>query len=199
MKNTLIISPHGDDECLSTFTYLLKSKDNQINLYVIYQAVNEQKRIDTIKKISVDFEFTYDIAFPGFDSRMDKLSMQEIVSYYDNQINKKEWDEIIIPSKSFHQDHQICNNACIATLRRNKISSIYISEHPFHISYFTTNFTSNKYIPFNNIDEKITYLNRYKPYIKDDDVEMMKQLNKFRGNQIGYKYAEAFEVIREIN
>lgn len=191
-----ILSVHGDDEMLSSFTYLLKSMRNEINLHIIYQAVNDD-RIKIINKISEDFRFTYEIAFPGWDSKMDKLYMKDIISYYDNKINS--FDEIIIPSKSFHQDHKICHDACIAALRRNNYSSILISEHPFHISYFTTDFVPNKYISFEDIDMKIKYLEMYKPYLKQEDINMVYSLNVFRGNQIGERYAESFQVVREIS
>lgn len=198
-KNVLIVSPHADDEILSSWSYLQLSKNEEINLAIIFQAVNEDDRIEVIDKIAKDMNFLYHIAFPGWDSKMDKLNISDIVSYYDDKINRMEWDEIIIPSQSFHQDHRICNNCCVAALRRNKNSSIYISEHPFHISYFTTDFTPNKYISFSNMKEKKKYLEMYKPYIKDDDIENMEQLNKFRGQQINKEYAESFQIIREVS
>jgi len=197
MKSVCIISPHGDDEILSSWNYLLLSKNKKINLHIIYQAVDQGDRINVISKISREMNFTYSIPFKGWDARMDKLDIKDIVSYYDKKIN--EYDDIIIPSKSFHQDHQIAHKACLSALRRNKTSSIYISEHPFHISYFTTSYIPNKYISFNDIEEKKKYLKMYKPYIKKDDIEAMEELNKFRGQQINRPYAETFQIIREVS
>lgn len=197
MKDVLIVAPHGDDEILSSWTYLLLSKNNVINLKILYQCVNEKDRVKVIDTISKEMNFTYDLAFPGWDAKMDKLNMKDVVSYYDNKLTE-EYDVIIIPSKSFHQDHKICHEACIAALRRNHTSSILISEHPFIISQFTDNYIPNKYEYFNNIDNKINCLEMYKPYIKDEDIEITRKLNIFRGQQINKSYAETFQIIREV-
>lgn len=198
MKNVLIISPHGDDEVLSTWTYLLLSKNRVINLTVIYQAVNEKERIDIIDKVSNDMVFNYYIAFPGWDSKMDKVNMNDIVSYYDKKITN-DYDIIIIPSKSFHQDHIIAHEACIAALRRNTCSSILITEHPFIISQVIDNYTPNKYMRFHSIEPKIRYLKLYDPYLKKEDIDITVKLNTFRGQQINKKYAETFQIIRDIS
>lgn len=197
MKNVLIISPHADDEILSSWTYLLLSRDNKISLRIIYQAIDEDDRVDIVKRMSDDFNFEFEILWPGWDAFMDKLPKNEVVDMYDAFVTDF-YDEIIVPSKSFHQDHIIANESVFASLRRNLKSSILISEHPFHISYFMNNYVANRYIPFIEMEEKIKYLKMYIPYIKEDDIESMIQLNSFRGNQIGKKYAETFQVIREI-
>lgn len=197
MKNILIISPHGDDEVLGSFVYLFKAKNKEIKLHIIYQAINELLRKRIVNRISKEFNFTYDIAFPGFDSKMDTLNANEIVSYYDKKIN--DFDEIIIPSRSFHKDHKIAYDSVISALRRNYHSSIKISEHPFIISQLTNEYNPNEYISFNDIKEKIKYLEMYKPYIKQEDINIVIELNEFRGRQINCNYAETFQIIRKVN
>jgi len=197
MKKVLIVSPHADDEILSSWTYLLLSKKQKISLHIIYQAINDNDdRMYLVNDLSKEMKFTYDIAFMGYDSIMDTLKMKDIVSYYDDKING--YDEIIIPSLSFHQDHYIANKACISALRRNNESSILIAEHPFNISYLITDFNPNRYIVFDDIEEKVECLNRYVPYLKKQDIETSLKLNCFRGQQIGNEYAETFQIIREI-
>jgi hypothetical protein len=197
MKNVLIVSPHADDEILSSWTYLLLSREKRINLHIIYQAINEgDARLTLVDQLSNTMKFSYDIAFEGYDAIMDKLCMMDVVSYYDKKIDG--YDEVIIPSRSFHQDHYIANRACISALRRNNKSSILMSEHPFNISYFVTSFHPNRYVSFRNIDEKIYWLKKYKPYLKQQDIDTSIKLNSFRGEQIEENYAETFEIVREI-
>lgn len=196
-KSVLIISPHGDDEIISSWTSLLLSKNKKINLHIIFQAVNEENRLSIIDKISKEMNFTYDVAFPGFDAKMDELNMREIVSYYDTKIGNV-YDTIIIPSKSFHKDHKIAHEACIAALRRNTKSSILKAEHPFIISQITDDFTPNLYMPFNDIKDKIKYLGYYKQFLRSEDMDITFKLNAFRGQQINKNYAETFQIIRKI-
>lgn len=197
MKNVLIVSPHADDEILSSWTYLLLSRKEEVKLHIIYQAINEgDARITLVEQISKAMKFSYDVAFKGYDAIMDELRMMDVVSYYDEKIQG--YDEVIIPSSSFHQDHYIANRACISALRRNNESSILIAEHPFNISYLITKFNPNRYVPFDDIDEKIYWLEKYKPYLKQQDIDTSIKLNSFRGEQIGKEYAETFEIVREI-
>lgn len=196
MKKVLIISPHADDEVLSSWTYLVSSKNHNISLHIIYQAVNEEERIEIIKELSDNMNFTYSIPWKGWDSKMDRIGMREIISYYDKVLNN--YDEIIIPCLSFHQDHRIAHRACLSALRRNNTSSIMVSEHPFNISYFIGEYNPNRYVAFNNIDEKVKCLEKYMPYLKRNDIDTMIKLNSFRGMQIDKSYAETFQVIREL-
>lgn len=206
MKKVLLISPHADDEILSCWTYLEMSRKEKIDLSISYQAIGTKKsedeflqyynRISTINFLADNFKFKWNHLYLGYDSIMDKLFKREIINKYDKILNES-YNEILIPYRSPHQDHQIAHDCVIASLRRNLKSDIIIYEHHNQLAFVENKFFPTRFIPFDN-DEKVKWMMEYKPYIKPEDFTAQKTLNRLRGSQIGHEYAEAFQVLREV-
>jgi len=211
----LIVSPHADDEVFGCFNYLLKSKRKHINLHVAYQAIGVKwqsrmlqlpkesfnERIKAVEKMCFEYDFSISIMFRDKDSLMDSINTREVVQKYEKLFNQESWNTIIIPCKTFHHDHTIANQCSMAALRRNYHSSIYVYEYIYPHGFDNT-FTPNKFIPLNQMEmeEKVGCLRTiYSDFINDEhDIKSIRFLNATRGVQINREYAEAFQVIREV-
>jgi len=118
----------------------------------------------------------------------------ETISKIEEVIKEIEPDRIYTHSpKDFHQDHR---NAALATFSASRrISEILSYESPFT----QPSFTPQMYVEITNtINLKILALKKFhsqrnKTFLR---IDAIKGLAKFRGYQVGVKYAEAFEIIR---
>jgi LmbE family N-acetylglucosaminyl deacetylase len=96
-----------------------------------------------------------------------------------------------------HQDHQAVSLATFAAARKNNVSVLMYEQ--LTLGGITPNsFNSHVYVDISNVlDTKISSVKSYK-FLSDNDIDAIISLARFRGNQIGVKYAECFEVCKII-
>ena len=96
-----------------------------------------------------------------------------------------------------HQDHKAIASATFSAARRNDVSVLLYEQLTLGgITPFS--FKNHVYVDISNVIEtKIKSVRAYK-FLSDGDIEAVYSLARFRGNQIGVKYAECFEVCKAI-
>tara|TARA_B100001123_G_scaffold376632_1_gene443434 strand:- start:1033 stop:1713 length:681 start_codon:yes stop_codon:yes gene_type:complete len=212
MKNkqkVLVISPHADDAEVSmggTIKKLTK-EGHSVKLLVCIipnehrdgSADNEKGELrklaqeNTAKDLNVELEILdldpYTFAFN-----------RDLVKLLDEKIQEFSPDVIFTQwNHDSHQDHQAVSNATFAATRKNDITVLMYEQltlggiTPYH-------FKSHIYVDISDsINDKLESVERYIPdTLHHKDLEAVKSLARFRGNQIGVEYAECFEVCKVI-
>ena len=97
-----------------------------------------------------------------------------------------------------HQDHKAVAHSTFAAARKNNIS-VMMYEQLTLGGITPHSFSSQVYIDItDSIDKKIESIKCYE-FISDADIDAIYSLARFRGNQIGVKYAECFEICKIIS
>ncbi len=129
-----------------------------------------------------------------FDRKM-TTALDEIISEFDPQIIFTHWIH------DSHNDHQVVSNATIAATRKNTCS-VYMYEQTIPGGITPFSFRAQKYIDISDfIEEKTRSLEAHisqKSKYGEWWLYGVKGRAQYRGFQIQKKYAEAFEVIKDI-
>jgi len=215
----MVISPHPDDETLGCGATLLKHKKNKDKVFwlnVTKAGINSgystkflKKREIEIKKVRNNYKFDGYINLNFPTKFLDQIPKSNLIDSFNLYINKIKPDKIFIPSNSdIHSDHKIVFSICqnfTKSFRYPFIKKILAYET---ISETNFNFTNrNQFNPnvFEDvtsfIDKKIIIMKIYKSELKKHpfprSIDSIKSLGILRGSQAGFKYAEAFELIKE--
>jgi len=146
----------------------------------------------------------------GADVKFMRIPVEEMV--FNRTLVKKIDQEIknFGPDMAFihwihdsHQDHQALSHSCIAAFRKNKCS-LYMYEQTIPGGITPYAFKPQMFINIDNqIDKKIDSLKEHASQMKNLNQENtwiygVRGRAQYRGYQMGCKFAEAFEVIKEI-
>ena len=226
MKKILVIAAHPDDELLGCGASLLYYKKLGYKIKVVFLSDGESSRDINKDKIDKFIRIRQKQAElvsnkckflkPSFgnlpDNRLDKIPFLNIVKLVEKHIlNLK--PEIIFShfENDLNIDHQLAFKAVITASRplsKCFVKKIYCFETPSSTEFnFTRNnlkkFNPNYYIDVSKyIKKKIKFLNIYKKELRkwphSRSLKSISNLAKYRGSEVGVKYAEAFVLIREL-
>lgn len=218
MKNKiLVVAVHPDDETLGCGGTLLKHKANGDKIHwLICTTLNKnhdyyQNRKKEINKVSKIFNFdsVYNLQFET--TKMDQYNMNEIIEKISKVINKVKPNIIYLPfMQDVHTDHKKIFEAsysCTKSFRYPFIKKIYmmetLSETDFAPSIRKDSFTPNTFVDISKyINKKIQIMKVYKsefnkhPFPRSE--KSIKALATFRGSTSGFKFAESFILLKEI-
>ena len=222
----MLVAAHPDDELLGSAGTLLFYKKRGYNIKIIFLSDGEssrnisenkkkiliKKRKSQAKKISKLCKFTEPVFAEFPDNRLDTIPMLTIVKFVENEIKKFKPTIIITHNENdLNIDHKLTFEAVVTATRpstKTFVKSIYCFETPSstenNFSKIKVNFNPNLFFDISKfIDQKIKLLKIYKDEIKSyphsRSLEGIKVLAKYRGTQIGVKYAEAFYILRELH
>ena len=224
-KKILIIAPHPDDEILGCGGLILRAKQQNAQVYVLYLTVGNvkqyggesvtQDRLNEIKDVSDFFKFDdYDVAFPDDEHhlRLDSTPQKDIIDVIENEskvsLNKIAPDILAIPSiYSSNQDHVATANAIFAATRIQSRSF-----KPFQdmvISYEDASyvwspygrFIPNLYLDISDLAEKkANAMSLYNSQLKDElhprNIKNLLEFSSVRGREVSVKAAECFYINR---
>ena len=221
MKKILAVAVHPDDETLGCGGALLKHKKNGDEIYWLiltsvdvengWKEEDVESRRNEIDKVSEMYGFSaiHNLSFPA--TRLDTISMKDLISEISKIIQKVEPDMIYIPNRSdIHTDHQVAFKAimsCTKVFRYKFIKKILmyecLSETEFSPSLPTDSFIPNVFIDITGfLEEKIKIMNLYRsemgafPFPRS--VENIRALATYRGATVGVEAAEAFVLLKEV-
>lgn len=220
-KNILIVVAHSDDEILGMGATIAKHIDSGDKVYVmsftdgISSRNNNQKQItDRIKSAllvskMMNFKWIFQGNFP--DNALDSISLLEIIKIIE-KIKRQINPEIIYTHyyNDLNIDHRIVHQATMTAFRpNNKFTpkKIRLFEVPSSSDSSFTNshnaFTPNCYIDVKKYyKKKLRALSIYEKemlkYPNTRSIEAILNLMKYRGNQVGLNFAEAFLTVRSI-
>jgi len=215
-ERLLVIAPHSDDEVLGCGGLISKIKKNGGKVFVLIfnlgfekndtkksQTQRRKEVSDAMKFLNVD---DYDVVFkkPNENRDLDARPLHSLIETIETRskvsLEKIEPTIVAIPTIfSHHQDHTHIFNACIAALRpiSTPISNIVISyEAPEHSRWSAIGvFEPNFFVDIEDvIDNKINAFYKYKSQIRPGgrDKNSIKDQARYRGQEVGRKYCEAF-------
>lgn len=223
MKNILIVAPHCDDEVLGCGGIMAKYANQGKNVYVVMitngnigapelfskkdTAKNRKEAVKACRHLGVkEIEF-FDFPAP----RLDTIASYKLASSLKELIFKFDIDTMYIPHRGdIHLDHRVTYDSCLVAARPIDgcpVKRIYAYE-TLSETEWAPPLQNDTFIPvvFEDISKfietKIEAFRMYKSQLKEyphsRSVESIKALALHRGVTVGYKYAEAFSLIREI-
>ena len=224
MKNLLVVS-HPDDEILgfggTGHKLCLNGEIVQPVILCGQVSARNQKPknvdlINDIKKANDYLGFNFPILGDFPNLKFNNIDHIEIVKFIEKQIIEIEPDRIFTHfPNDLNDDHRQVSNACQVAAKisqRNPllkpINGLYfmeiLSSTEWSNSQSNLSFNPNIFIDISSfIDKKIKSLSFYRdvmrepPHPRSDSV--IRSLSVFRGTQIGFKNAEAFQVCFQRN
>ncbi len=209
MSNSiLIISPHTDDAelgCGGTISKFIEM-NREVNLLVLSTAKKsipegfssdstKNEMIQACKILGLDDDH---IQILDFEVRVFPNQRQEILDSLIKIRKELNPQTVMVPSlKDTHQDHQVVTNEALRAFKKSTVS-IYGYEQPWNCFTFDTNTFVE--LEEHHIEKKIEALKQYQTQSVKEyfDNEFIRGLARTRGVTIGTKYAESFEVIKQI-
>lgn len=218
----LVVVAHSDDESISMAGTILKHVEKGDKVIVVsmtdgigarddadQREINERKNAsDTASKI-LGFEWgdCYDFS----DNAMDSYPLLEVVKAVEKAKNKYKPSLVYTHSGAdLNVDHRVVANAVLTAFRPqpNEVCKELrlfevASATDYGNSAVTGSFSPNLFINISNAwSTKAASLNAYsaemREYPHSRSIQGIKNLANLRGNQVGYDFAEAFEVIRKL-
>tara|TARA_B100000963_G_scaffold187057_1_gene162743 strand:- start:30075 stop:30767 length:693 start_codon:yes stop_codon:yes gene_type:complete len=225
-KKILVVCAHPDDEVIGCGGTLAKlSKNAEINLLIFTDGEssrlnrskrsklnqNIKKKINNRKKMLQ--KSSKILGIKNFhqhnyeDNQLDNYSNLELTKLIEKYIIKYSPDTIFTHFKNdLNIDHRKIFRAVITATRpfKNKTLKNVLSfeiTSSTELSFYSERFNPNFFINIeNSIQKKKRALNVYKSQLNKEKglltIENIIDISKYRGNFIGCKYAEAFEIIR---
>lgn len=217
-ERILIISPHADDEVLGCGGLIEKACrfNNQVKVVVIAVGNIEHQHIEGVisgeirkqeLKDAMDFLGceNFEVIYDNKDSLLDTIPKKEIVTKLDTIIKDFTPTMVFFPLPSYHQDHTILYEACIAALRPNPdylVKLIAVYEYPL-ITWQYQKFwnTGELYLDISKtIDKKIEAFRKHRSQIRPEkhliSPESVKKFAEVRGLEVGFDYAEKYYILR---
>mgnify|MGYP001178478570 CR=1 FL=1 len=213
-KKLLIICCHPDDEVLGCGASIYKFSKN-FNIHCIYltnggtnrpkeSIKNNIKSINKVKKI-LGIKKIYLGNFP--DNQLDTVNILKLTQFVEKIVEVFKPELIFThSSKDLNIDHQICNKVTLTACRPMK-KNHYLKKILFFeiLSSTEWNFKEKKFRPEvfiniskNQFNKKIRAMKQYKIELKKfphpRSLKNIENLAKLRGSNVGFEYAEAFEL-----
>ena len=219
-KECLIIEPHSDDSCISSYGFLNKYREiynynfllmfcSDVKLCHRNSIVTKQDRESEYKNYVRNLCGNYLGDIECFspidaDTKSDSILYSELVGMVERAISMIKPDLMIIQGRSIHQDHENCYRACMTALRpcgKFYPNEILVAENPTQVHWDNTykKLEPTTYCELSEleIDLKIlTYKSCFPSQARSADNylsnEGIKEFARYRGLESRRKYAEAF-------
>jgi len=223
VNKVLVISAHPDDETLGCGGTVIKHKEAGDKVYwmVATGASNKNpfnfpldlinERNDTIRQVAEHYGYdgVIDLNLPV--QLLDTIPMHELVKTINSVITELEPEIIYLPNgRDIHSDHRVLFKAvfaCTKSFRKPFIRRVVVyetlSETEFAPALNQNAFIPNLFVDISRyMDRKLLIMGLFGTELMDDpfprSIHAIKGLAAFRGSRIGVMYAEAFQVLLDI-
>jgi LmbE family N-acetylglucosaminyl deacetylase len=219
MSTILVVSAHPDDEAIGCAGTIAKHTSSGDEVYLLFMTngVDSRKNVsnsDTTARNNcaqkaaefLNVSLVYHLDFP--DNMMDSIPLLKIVQAVEDVVFKIEPDVVYTHHISdLNVDHQITHKAVMTACRPTPnfcVQEIYAFEVLSSTEWQTPGlnvFSPNVFIDISSqIKTKHKVLDIYSHEMNSPpsarSIENILRLNSFRGNSVGYAYAEAFMLLR---
>lgn len=216
-EKILVIAPHPDDEvlgCGGTIARYVR-EGNEVYLCIVTKVYppewseeflkNRPKEIEKANKI-LGIKQTYFLDFPT--AKLDTISQKKLNDSLSAVVKKVKPTVVYLPYRGdIHQDHPFIFRSALIAMRpvnnyfvKRILSYETLSETEWG---YPRSFQPTVYVDISDtIETKIeamrAYTSELKEYPHPRSIEIIEAFAKKRGSEVGLRYAEAFELIREI-
>jgi len=222
-NNILIIAAHPDDEILGVGGTILKHIKNgdQVSILILGDGessregatvANIKKRKKQIERVAKMLKVANILIDELPDNQFDSLSLLKIAKKVEAIINKIR-PNIVYTHHAYdlNIDHRLTFQAVLTACRpqpdffvKKILTFEILSSTEWQMKDGNNMFCPNEYNNVENfMDKKIEVLQIYKDELRESShprsIEGVKILAQYRGMEVGYKYAEAFQIIRNLN
>ena len=218
----LVVVAHSDDESISMAGTIHKHIKKGDKVFVISMTDGVGARVDAnLKKInerknasvtaSKVLGFEWGDCYDFSDNVMDSYPLIEIVKAVEKA--KYKYRPTLVYTHSgadLNVDHRVVANSVLTAFRPQpnelcKELRLFevASATDYGNSAITGSFSPNLFINISNewpakVEALKTYMEEMREYPHSRSIQGIKNLANLRGNQVGYDFAEAFEVIRKL-
>ncbi|MEE9332579.1 MAG: PIG-L family deacetylase [Granulosicoccaceae bacterium] len=198
--DTLIFSPHIDDEVLGCYSWL------KTGTLVVVAGVEDRPnipkttRIAELKASSERLGFAWQL----LDNTVNEYQSSSLITPYETAINQHKPLRVLIPEPSYNQDHRAVYDASIVATRPHDtnwfVNEILVFEQPHSVMWRHAPQPEANYFVELNIDDKLAayalYASQVRGHRSPTTIAAMAQL---RGAQINASHAEAFYAKRLVH
>lgn len=223
MRNILVVAPHCDDEVLGCGgviekhakagdeVYVLMITNGHIGAPELFKAEDTaQNRAEA--QVANDFLGVKEVIFFDFPApRLDSIPSYTLSLAISKVIRGKEIETMYIPHKGdIHRDHFVtheCSLVAARPINNCPVKTIYayetLSETEWAMPSQNEAFIPTVFVNItDHIDSKIESFAKYEGQVKQfphpRSAESIRALAMHRGATVGFHYAEAFMLIRDI-
>ncbi|MFL0684452.1 LmbE family N-acetylglucosaminyl deacetylase [Algoriphagus aquaeductus] len=192
----LIISPHIDDEVLGAFTFLNETT------FVVYLGVEnrsyisaEERKIE-LARVAEKVGFQYAV----LDFEVNHYQCADLISPIESYINDLKPEFLLIPSKSYNQDHRAAYEAAHCAARPHDqnffVKNVLVYEQPQTLLWPVDSF-SPVYFKELDLEKKLEAYELYASQVRGHrSPQVLRSMAQIRGKQSNYLYAEGFQILR---
>ena len=215
--NTLVISPHPDDETLGAGGTLLKLKEARNKVYWLNVTNMKKEYGYSPKQVDIRNRQIEQVGraygFDGFwnmelkPAALDTYETGFLISRFKEVFDSFQPELLLLPSENdVHSDHRIvfdCAYACTKYFRSPYVKTILSMEIISETEQAPSGkiFDPNLFVDVSQyIDRKLQIMQIYSGEIGTApfprNLEAIKGLSAYRGAASAYSYAEAFKIVR---
>jgi len=206
LNNVLIVVAHPDDEVLGVGGTSLRHAENGDTVFTLIMC--NPRDADNFEMISagdlLKTDKVFNMQYP--DQQLEQEKFTDIVTDIEGVIEKYNINIVYTHThKDLNRDHQIVNEAVLVATRpipESKITKVLAFETPSSTEWnFNSSFSPNYFIDITGtiiikLKALAAYVSEIRQYPHPRSIENVENLSRIRGCSIGYRNAEAFEVIR---
>lgn len=225
MKNVLVVAAHPDDELLGEGGTIRRLVNEGVCARAVIMAEGLTSRLNARSKMNeLELKHIQDdaraaakeigytsIDFCGLpDNRMDGMELLDVVKIIYGFVEKYDPDTVFTHHHGdLNIDHRVTCEAVLTACRpvgKHSVKRIYAFETPSSTEWnytYEDPFTPNVFFDVTEtLDAKIKgmecYKTEYTRYPHPRSAEALEALGKYRGTNVGYRFAEGFMLLREI-
>ena len=220
MKTVLVIAPHPDDEVLGVGGTILRHLAGGDAVHVVICTRGEEERFGKEQVERVQKEARDAHAFMGVSkshfldlpaARLDTIPGSEVNAAVGEVFEAVGPDVLYIPHVGdVHRDHQIIFRAAMVCcgpigdhFPKRILAYETVSETDWYAAPMTPAFSPNVYIDITaHVEKKLQACGIYASQVRSApdqrSIEALRALAVTRGHAMGFEYAEAFVLVREL-
>ena len=220
MNRVLVVAPHPDDEVLGVGGTILRHLAEGDEVHVMICTRGEESRfgLEQVERVQAEARAVHEfLSLTGSHfldlpaARLDTLPGSDLNEAIRNVLSEVKPDVLYVPHVGdVHRDHQLIFQAAMVGSRppgdhypRRILAYETVSETDWYAAPMTPPFVPNVYIDISSfLDRKLEaflkYASQVRPAPDQRSVESLRALATTRGHTMGFQYAEAFMLVREL-
>jgi LmbE family N-acetylglucosaminyl deacetylase len=201
VADVVVLAPHMDDETLGCGGVLALAQDPLVVFGV--SSPDETIEVGAVARI---LGFRYTVLYgPEHEARLPSLDRREFVARVEKILHAESPRQVYIPSPSYHQDHNVVFEVGVAATRplsREGYIAGMVAAYEYPGSAWRRDGGEdrlNYYVDVEKaMERKLEAVSCYRSQQgrRIVDVEVVRAWARLRGEFVGIRYAEAFQILR---